>query len=281
VAEDTKQPEGKMKRTISVMAAASLLGIFFLSHCGLTRGNYLLLDNKGDIALLSFSLDRTINADGDSSIDQGAGILNSQEDKATYWDEHQKAVDAMYQQFKVRISAALLGTPLHDIKNLETDQRYLDLTAPKTIKFMGISAINGWNMLSAAGTRYVSSYDNAVLDSLCDVLGVQLILTVESKAFYRVLDSMHLIMAGPVVAERIPLGRIVLSAELFLHEKGRGMVWSRTYSNLIPASPVDLHENREMKTEDYSAQLTGALEGIYSEITADANRGRAYAAQQK
>jgi hypothetical protein len=270
-----------MKRIVSIIAAVSLLGISFLSNCGLTRGNYLLLDNKGDVALLSFSLDRTINAEGDSSIDQGAGILNSQEERSTYWDEHQKAVDAMYQQFKERISAALLGAPLYDIKKMETNQRYLDLTAPKTIKFMGISAINGWNKLSAAGTRYVSSYDNAVLDSLCDLLGVQLILTVESKAFYRALDSMHTIMAGPVVAERIPLGRIVLSSEVFLHEKGRGMVWSRTYSYLSPATPVDLHENRVMKTEDYTGQLTGALEGIYSEITADANRGRAYAAQQK
>jgi hypothetical protein len=268
-----------MKRLFPAIIMTTGLAIV-LPGCGLTKGNYLLLDNKGDVALLSFSLDRTINAEGDSSIDQGAGILNSQEEKDTFWDEHQKAVDAMYQQFKERISAALLGTPLYDIKKMETNLRYLDLTAPKTVKFMGISAVDGWNMLPAAGTRYVSSYGNAVLDSLCDLMGVQLALTVEIKAFYRVLDSVHAIMAGPVVIQRIPLGQMVLSAALFLHEKGKGMVWSRTYPWLTPAAPVDLHENRVMKTEDYTAQLTNALEGIYSEIEADAKRGRASAAQQ-
>jgi hypothetical protein len=254
---------------------------FSFLFCGLTKGNYLILDNKGDIALLSFALDRTINEEGDSAIDHGAGLLNTQEEKAAWWDEHQRAVDAMYRQFRERIPAALLGTPLRDCSSLQTDPRYIALTTPKTRTIMGISATDGWNLLSAAGTRWVSSYDNAVLDSLCTMMGVQLALTVELKAFYRVLDSIRVVQAGPIAVEKIPLGHVVLSAALFLHEKGRGMVWSRTYDDLMPSNPVDLHFNRVMKTEDYAAQLTGALEGIYSEITADANRGRANAAQKQ
>jgi hypothetical protein len=258
-----------MKRIVAVVAAVLFLSMAFsFSNCGSAKGNYLVLD-KGEISLLSFSLDRTLHAERDSSIDQGPA---SQAEAATYWVEHQKAVDAMYGQFKERIPAAFLGAPFFQSYNMWANRRYLELTAPRTTE--------GGTMMPATGTRWVSPYDSTVLDSLCDLLGVKLILSVQAKAFYRALDSVHIVNNGPVV-QRIPLGSVVLSVTLFLHEKGCGMVWKKTFSNLLPASLVDLSEKRAMKKEDYAGQLTSALEGIYGEITAEAKRGRAYAAKQK
>jgi hypothetical protein len=271
------------RRLCLVVFAACI--VVALSGCSLPP-DYLVLEGKGDIAIVSFSLDRSLTADTDSLLDKGPALLASTQEKAAYWDQHQKAIDAMYAQFKEHISEALLGAPIFDPKKIEGNEAYLTKTAhvPKVI--LGQDVAIGWRDIPATGTHYVSAFGKPLLDSLCDMLGVSLVLCVANSAKYHVVDSVRIDTLwddrrASWKIKKTPLGHVVLTVEAYLHEKGKGMVWSRTYNRLKPKRLVDLFpEDKSMNKSDFASQLCDALEGIYKEIKDDAKVGKEYAAQQ-
>jgi hypothetical protein len=268
------------------MAVACAVGLaVMVSGCSLPP-NYLVLEGKGDVALVSFTLDRTLKADTDSSIDKGPALLASSEEKAGYWNEHQKAIDAMYAQFKEHISEALLGAPILDPKKIEGNEAYLAKTVHVPYVVLGTDVAPGWSEIPATGTHYVSAFNKPLLDSLCAMLGVSLALCVENSANYHVVDSVRVDTLWDDrhfswKIKRTPLGRVELTVSACLHEKGKGMVWSRNYRWLKPKRLADLDlEEKTMNKSDFAPHLCEALEEIYSEIKGDANRGKKYAAEQ-
>jgi hypothetical protein len=281
---------------VLMMHGISRSAIRFITLCAATGASmnlfcslpahHLIVDGKGPIALVSFSLDRTLKADTDSTLDQGPALLASKPEKETYWDHHQQAADAMYAQFKARISGTLAGAPILDSRQVEGNERYLARTQHVPKMVMGADVALGWSEIPATGTNWVSAYDKPLLDTLCAILGVNCILTVQNKARYHVTDSFRIDSTWNEThtgfsARRIRQGHILLDCSVFLHEKGKGMTWARTYRGLMPKTMADLDGDDNYFAPSYFApQLTDALEGVYAEISADEKRGRAYAAGQ-
>jgi hypothetical protein len=268
-------------RRNSAVAAIALGAL--LTGCFLTAGNYLMIDGKGDIALVSFSIDRRILHEHDSSATAGPALLTSKETKERFWDNHQRAVDQMYEQFRAEAPAALFDVTLIDHQTIAENDVYRELTKHEPRIIMGQDVSPGWSQISAAGLRHVSPHDDETLDSLCTLFGVTLAMTVDCEAKWHVIDSVA-IEGTPPLMKRIPLGYMMLDASVYLHEKGKGLVWSRTYRRMNAGRLARLQwssgEAPLMKPEDFGPQLTSALKHVYTQIAADAQRGREAALEQ-
>ncbi|MFP4164520.1 MAG: hypothetical protein ACLFQB_11075 [Chitinispirillaceae bacterium] len=271
---------GKRCRYLTSIALGGV--VILLTGCFLTGGNYLIVKDRGEVAIVSFALDRSVNAVGDSSIDHGAGLLNSKEEKETYWDDHQEVVDALYELYKENISKALLGAPVLDPQKVAASNEYLKLTEYKPKVVMGKDIAPGWNQIPAAGTNYVSPYDKEKMEKLCEIFDVDLLVTVTNKASFDVLDSVRVEPDG-FGTRHIPLGFAVLETDMYLYEKGNGIVWSGTYRDLNSENIVDLRRGGgeiTMYKKDYTPEFSKAFGKVFERIMADARRGEKHLEEQ-
>lgn len=304
-----------------------LAGAVFLTGCAaLLRGNYLVTQGKGDVALVSFSMDRFIKDIGDTTTASGPTQHAVNQQPPEFWADQRKATNTLYTQFKEKGSPALLDAPFTDPAKIENNQAFLALTAHKPKIIMGTDIGTGINKISADGLNYVSPYDRKIVDSLCGLLGVSALLMVENHAVSQVVDSMFklyringtaetflrdipytdnlfegqarlLDIAGnrslyriseevkfknnfsgfdTVAIVKIPLGNTVLTSTVFLVEKGLGITWSRSYTCTAPGDLLPLTPERLLYKGDYTDQLSAAFSKIFTNLRADAERGKAY-----
>ena len=262
--------------SITVLAALVLTGCF-------TSGNYLYVEGKGDIALVSFSIDRRINHEKDSSAHDGPALLTTKESKEAFWDFHIQSINEMYKQFRDKFSEVFPGTNLVLHETVSNNEKYQQLSEHKPKIILGKDVSLGWSQINPDGLNWVSGFGKEKLDSLCSIFNVNLVMSVECKARWKV-DTTYRVPSG-FAMEEVNLGHIVLDASVYLHEKGKGMVWSRNYRKLEAKDRVRLEwssgEPPQMDKRDFPAQLQSAFKKIFPELIEDVNRGKAAMQQQQ
>ncbi len=274
----------RLKAIAILFSMVMLLGVSALMS-GCFSGNYLYVEGKGDIALVSFSIDRRIREENDTNAIDGPALIETRKNRENWWDRHQLSIDIMYNQFRNHLSEALPTTKLvpHDSIVMNKTYRMTTKHVPKII--MGKDISLGWSQISTEGLNWVSGFDNEKLDTLCTEFGVQLAMAVECEARWHVTDSVIEEHSGFATISH-NMGYILLDVSVILHEKGSGIVWSRNYTGLTADDWVPLQwssdEPPQMKKSDFPAQLENALLKVYPKIKADAIRGKeAMELQQK
>ncbi|NLE00873.1 MAG: hypothetical protein GX640_13480 [Fibrobacter sp.] len=251
--------------------------ILIVAGCSMLKGNYLYVEGKGDMALVSFSIDRRIAHESDSTPNDGPPLIESAEVKQAWWDYHKQAINIMYQQFIDHFSTMFPGTNLLSHEKISTNETYRTITQYKPKMVLGKDIGLGWSQINAEGLNWVSGYDKAKLDNLCETLNVNLAMTVEFKARWKV-DSTYERPHG-ILMQQVNLGHMLLDASVFLHEKGKGMVWSGNFRNMGAENLVELEwssgEPPEMNKSDFPEQLQSALLKIYPKIIEEVKRGKA------
>jgi len=235
----------------------------FLSFC-LPPPKYIDLTQKSKIAVVGFSLDKTIAAENKKEVDQGPGLLQKMvkgKEKAEddYFQYHKQALDGIWAQFKENIQDALLGIPLVSFDEIVNNQRLLALTKPKESKF-SISSMK----LNPEGLNYVSAYNSNLMDSICSILGCDLLLVVDNKANFDSVPPPIRSEGSAIVIEPTARAHINLKTTLYIHEKGKGLIATEEFTTKSDDKMLVVWTNSS--PEEYPKLMMQANAKVYSKI---------------
>lgn len=176
----------------SALFVISALTLTVLSGCGGSKTMPVNLETRGKIALVSFSLDKSIEKRGEK--DSGPGLLQN---KDKYYEHHKSALSRMFEQFISSTPEVFGAASMESVETIKGNAEYQELTkhVPKVI--MGKDISIGANFLSPEGFNYVSAYDKEKPVKLAAALNSQLLLFVENEACY---DAHAAVGIGPLKA---------------------------------------------------------------------------------
>ncbi|MBD3419202.1 MAG: hypothetical protein GF398_03690 [Chitinivibrionales bacterium] len=202
------------KARLFLSIAAGLL--FVVSTGCLPPPQYVDIDEQGDIALISFALDRSIVGTGNEK-DTGPGLLQS---KKRYYAGHDETLDSLWKYFRENIRIAFLNVPFVGWEEIAANKKYQELSrhTPKII--MGQDIAPGANMLTPEGINYISSYNDEKLDSVAKLFNVQTLLLIENRMGY---DSSSALFS-------IKTSHLNLFTEIKLYQAGKGIIMEHTFA---------------------------------------------------
>ncbi len=211
-------------RFSSAAAISALTASTFLFGCFSGSKTFVNLKGKGEMALVSYSLNKSITEKGqeDSS---GPGLLQS---KKKYYKDHVAALEAMYGDFADSVDLIFSDVSLVDIQKTAENEFYKERTVhvPKIV--MGKDIATGSNELTTAGINYVSTYDTELLDSLSDALGVPLLLLVSNSANYNLEGGAQIGLGNLKVGGGA--AKMNLTTTVTIYEKGVGTIMNRSFT---------------------------------------------------
>lgn len=221
----------------SICLLSSLLLLTIFTSC--KKPVPVDLTKKDSIALVSFTLDKTLVPKGSTETDNGPGLLEKavvgkEKMEEFHFKYHNQCLETLLSQYQEKIQSTLLDIPFVDFNTVTGNAQYQELTkyVPKIV--MGSDIAPGNHVLTTGGLNYVSEYDNKKLDLLCTALGTQNLLLVAHKIEYDAAKAF--ISAG--------VSHLYLNSQLTIYEKGVGIVSSKNFSitseeglNLIAGLP--------------------------------------------
>lgn len=237
--------------------------VCLLSSC-LPPPKYIDLTQKSKIAVIGFSLDKTIAAENKKEVDQGPGLLQKMvkgKEKAEdeHFQYHKQALDGIWTQFKENIQDALLGIPLVSFDEIVNNESLLGLTKPKESKF-SISSMK----LNPEGLNYVSAYNSSLMDSICGILGCDLLLVVDNKADFDSVPPPIRSEGSTIVIKPTARAHINLKTTLYIHEKGNGLMAIEEFTTKSDDKMLVVWTNSS--PEEYPKLLMQANAKVYSKI---------------
>jgi len=137
------------------------------------------LKGKGPVAIVSYSLYKSILQDGEEPGDAEPGIMQSRE---KYYAPYYECLNASWKQFNDSIKTVFPGTEFTAIDKIISNEQYKILTKPDFKKVFGKEVGVGSNFITAQGLNYVTNLPSERLDSICVALGVPIIMFIEIKA---------------------------------------------------------------------------------------------------
>lgn len=248
--------------------AFTAIAACFLSSC-LPPPKYVDLTQKSKIAVVGFSLNQTIAEESSKEVDQGPGLLQKmvkgkEKAKNDYFQYHKQALEEIWVQFQGNIQDALLGIPLVSFDQIINNEALLALTMPKEKKIMGTDVSMGAMMLSPEGLNYVNAYNTKLMDSICSILGCDLLLVVENKANFDDVPSPISSEGGAIVIKPTARSHINLSATLYIYEKGSGVIAVETITTKSDDKMLVVWKNSN--PEDYPKLVKQANAKMYGKI---------------
>lgn len=230
---------------------------------------YVDLTQKAKIAIVGFSLDRSITSENSDEVDQGPGLLQKlakgkEKAKKDYFQYHQQALDGIWAQFKGNIQDALLGIPLVSFDEIINNEHLLALTAPKEKKIMGTDFSVASTKLNPEGLNYVSAYNSTLMDSICSLLGCDLLLVADNKADFDSVPPPISSDGSGIVIKPTAKAHINLTTTLYIHEKGNGLVAIEKFTTSSDDKMLVVWTNSN--PEDYPKLMMQANAKVYEKI---------------
>lgn len=262
--------------------ASAAITACLLSSC-IPPPKYIDLTQKSKIAVVGFSLDRTIAAENSKEVDQGPGLLQKMvkgKEKAVdeHFQYHKQALEGIWAQFKENIQDALLGIPMVGFDEVVNNQKILELTKPKEKKFMGTDFSLAAQKLNPEGLNYVSAYDSEIMDSICGLLGCDLLLVVDNKANFDSVPPPIRSEGGALVISPKARAYINLTTTLYIHEKGNGVVAIEGFTTKSDDKMLVVWKSSS--PEEYPKLLMQANAKVYSKIKEEFLYHKKQAAEQ-
>lgn len=197
------------------------------------------LTKKDSIALVSFTLDKTLVPKGSTETDNGPGLLQKavkgkEASEEKHFKYHYQCLDSLYDQYVREIQTTMLNIPFLDFDKVASNDQYQNLTRHVPRMVMGSDVAPGSSYLTPNGINYVSAYDNKKLDSIATLLGTNNLLLVSHKIEYDAATAFI----------EVGLSKLYLKTDLTIYEKGVGIVSSKSFNvasddelNLIAGLP--------------------------------------------
>lgn len=222
---------------VSIYLLSSLLLLTLFTSC--KKPVPVDLTKKDSIALVSFTLDKTLVPKGSTETDNGPGLLEKavvgkEKMEEFHFKYHNQCLETLLSQYQEKIQKTLLDIPFVDFKDVTGNAQYQEITkyVPKII--MGSDVALGSHALTTGGLNYVSEYNNKKLDSLCAALGTKNLLLVAHKIEYDAAKAF--ISAG--------VSHLHLNTDITIYEQAVGIVSSKKFTitsekglNLIAGLP--------------------------------------------
>lgn len=241
---------------------------FLLSGC-FPAPKYIDITQKGKLAVVSFSLDRSVTMENSGEIDNGPGLLQKMvkgKEKAEeqHFEYHKQALDTVWAQFKENIGDAMLGISIVDFNDIINNGKLLEMTKHKEKKIMGQDVSSGARMLNPEGMNYVNAYSAQVLDSICVLLNAGLLLLIENRAQFDEVPPPVRSENGALVISPKATAYIKLKTRLYVHEKGNGLVANKEFETKSDDKMVVVWKSSNPK--DYPKLLLQANAKVYDQI---------------
>jgi len=217
----------KSFRSFTVAIAAACL----MPSC-LPAPKYVDLTQKNRIAVVSFTLNESITMEDGDTQDSGPGLF--QKVAMVFENESgdgylQEALNQIWAQFRENIQEALLGIPLVDFDEIVNNEQLLALTAPVRRIILGTDISSDAGMLKPEGLNYVGASDSKILDSICTILGTDLLLLVTNEAQYAKASSSMRAQISNVTIAQTQKSHIILTTTLYIYEKGNGIIATESF----------------------------------------------------
>lgn len=250
------------------IARFAVTAVCLLSFC-LPPPKYIDLTQKSKIAVVGFSLDKTIRAKNSEEVDQGPGLLQKlakgkEKAEDDYFKYHQEALEGIWAQFKENIQDALLGISVVSFDEIVNNQKLLALTKHKEKKILGSDFSVGSTKLSPEGLNYVSAYDTEIMDSICALTGCNLLLIVDNEASFDSVPSPIRSENGVFVIDPTAMAHVNLTTVLYFYEKGNGIVAIENFSTASDDEMKIVWTNSN--PENYPKLMMQANAKVYSKI---------------
>lgn len=169
----------KAMYTISSLSTFILLGTSAVSAAPV-GGTWASLKGKGPVGIVSFSLNKQLNAVGEAR-SNGPGVMQSEE---KFYATHKECLKISFKQFLDSLASVFPGTEFLPVEKIATNQAYQTYTKPNLKKILGKSVGIGADELNSDGLNYIQEEHAPYLDSLCDIVGTPVIMAVEIFASY-------------------------------------------------------------------------------------------------
>jgi len=215
------------------------------------------------VALVSFSLDKSITAQGDldhpKEHDAGPGLLQKD---SSYYSDHQAALDSLWERFQAKLPASL-GIQLVPTADVTSNAKYQELTVHVPNKLLLKDVAPGADMLEPrGGLKFVDIADTAKLRALTEALGVQRLLLIDNMAEYH----------GGITLGGNGSAKMDLETKLAFYSPSKGVYWKGSYTGESANSAVML--GGTISSSSFPKLLPGIADPILAKISQDAARGR-------
>ncbi len=251
----------------ALYVSAALGAGLLLSGCGgSSTQSYPQIEGKGRIAVVSYSLNRSIVQKGDDP-GTGPGILQNKE---KYYIPYQAAVDTMWRQFIDQIGPSFDNAEFVSIDEIRGNQQYQELTRHKPKVVMGKDIAPGASYLTPEGINYVSLLDQEKTNAINESIGADLLMLVENDASYKMHAGVSIGGLGGGA------GVMELQTTLYLWEPGNGVIWKKTYKTVSDEkAPI---VQGAMGAKHFARLLASANQTLFSAVKADVLKGKEEAA---
>lgn len=217
-----------------------------LLSCSLPPPKYVNIEDHGKIALVSFSMNRSIVGTGQEK-DRGPGLLQKSK---KYYSGHEESLDVLWTKFRDEIGDVFLNVPFVDFDEVTSNEKYQELTKHKPKMIMGKDVAPGSDQMSPEEINYISVYDKKKLDSVAAIFGVELLLLIENQMGY---DSSSAIIS-------IKTSHLNLNTKIHLYKPGEGVIMSGSFEGKSDER-ISLLAG-EAKSEDFAGCTSSAAQKV-------------------
>lgn len=234
--------------SVAVIAASTVST--FLLGCFSGSKTFVNLEGKGEMAVVSYSLNKSITEKGQEE-SSGPGLLQNKE---KYYEDYVAALEVMYGDFQENADRVFADVTLSDIQTITENDFYRERTVhvPKVI--MGKDIATGSDELTTGGLNYVSTYETELLDSLSNELGVPLLLLVSNRADYSMEGGAKLGLGNLKISGGA--ARMNLTTAVTIYEKGSGTIMNKSFTSSSDENIPMIQGT--VSTKDYSKCLYSA-----------------------
>jgi hypothetical protein len=212
-----------MRLTVGLLLPVAAI----LSSCSIPKMVPVNVEEKGNIAVVGYSLNQSVEK-CDEEKSSGPGLLQNKE---KYYENHVKAVNDLWGQFKENIKPQFGNAQFVDFPVIEQNQEYLELTKHVPKMVLGKDVTMGSDEICPLNINYVSVLDSAKLNKVAKIFNAGLLMYVEINACY---EPSVAIGIGPIK----PSGtaKLKVTATVHLYEPGKGVVLSSNFTDYADQS---------------------------------------------
>lgn len=207
----------------SVLAVVSLIG--FCGCGGKTTRAPINLESKGKLALVSYSLNKSIVEKGKKA-DSGPGLLQKKE---KHYEDHILALEGIVDDFLNNINDVFGDVHIIDVSSVIENETYQNITKHVPKMVMGKDVAPGSDQLVARGINYVSGNDTEKLDKLAQELGAEVLVLVGNQAEYSMNSGIGLSMGSLGLSGGSAV--LNLKTNISLYQPGQGIILSEYFEN--------------------------------------------------
>ncbi|HEX3019222.1 MAG TPA: hypothetical protein VHP36_02925 [Chitinispirillaceae bacterium] len=178
------------------MSKFSIMGTLLVSagisaailSCAGTPSKPVIIEGKGTVALVSYSLNKSIVKQGQEPDNQGPGLLQKaikgrENAEADYYQDQIEALVGIYQQFIDQMSD-VFSVPFMDVSTVTGNESYQSETKRVPKMVMGVDIAPGKDQFTTGNLNFIDFTDKEKLNKLAAQLKADLLMLVYNDANY-------------------------------------------------------------------------------------------------